>query len=247
MKKNKFNEFYKIGDNSYSLLSFNGDLFIGTTSYLSVPKRFKRVKHINQGFKVLELSAPIGMLFDRITSAELVKEDKEFPDMNTYAKVDNKELRKFMKNMYDEILENEINYTLNDFNVWCNNFRDENAGILPEQELDKVIARNRQAVMSSIDIVKKEHKDATPIFKEPKITESKDLYNFTQMENIEFLYTQKVGSNLKINYFYELDDFGVITIYKVQTVKGYIKCIETFIYNRTVLQKLVEYMEKNKI
>lgn len=247
MKKNKFNEFYKVGDNSYSLLVFNGDLFIGTTSYLSIPKAFKRKNKINQGFKVLELSAPIGILFDYLTNAELIEEDKEFPDMNKYAKFDNKELRKFIKNAYDTTLENEINYALNDFNTWCNNFREENAGVLPPEEIEKIISRNRQMVLSNIDIVKKEHKETTPIFKEPRITESKDLYNFTQMEHLEFLYTQKVGSNLKLNYFYDLDDFGVITIYKVQTVKGFVKSIETFIYNRDIIQKLVDYMIKNKI
>lgn len=242
MKKNKFNKVYEVGNNAYSILKFNDDLFIGIETFL----KFKRTK-ISQGFKSIELTAPLSLLFDKIINAELISEDKEFPDMNKYAKVDNKEIRKSLKDMYDSALENEIDYTLNDFKNWCNNFKENNAGVLPPHEIDKIITKNRVALDELISSIKQEHKMKALVFKEPKITDSKDLYTFSQLERLEFLYSQRVGASLKINYFYDLDDFGVVTIYKVQTVRGYVKCVETFIFDRTVLSKIVEYMAKHNL
>jgi hypothetical protein len=242
MKKNKFNKIYEIGSNAYSILKFNGDIFIGTETFLKVKR-----KKINQGFKSIELTAPLSMLFDRVISAELVKEDKEFPDMNRYAKIDGKALRKDLKDMYDSALESEIDYILNDFKNWCNNFKDNNAGILPPEQMEKVINTNRNTLNENIETIKKNHKLTALVFKEPRITDSKDLYTLTQLERFEFLYSQRVGASLKINYFYDLDDFGVVTIYKVQTVRGYVKSIETFIFNREIINKIIEYMAKHNL
>ncbi|MBR6113522.1 MAG: hypothetical protein IKP79_03325, partial [Bacilli bacterium] len=61
-------------------------------------------------------------------------------------------------------------------------------------------------------------------------------------ENFEYLYTQRIGSNYKITYLYDLDIFGTITIYKIHTVKNVVKTIETFIYNREIIQEMLAYI-----
>ena len=245
--KNKFKTFYKVGNNEYSIMTFDNDLFIGTKSVLEIPRRWFFKKKINQGFKLLEMTAPISFLFDAINSMEVEKEDKEFPDMTTYKGIDNKKLRKDIKNMYDEVLENEIDSILKDFNAWCNRFKEENGAILPEDQIQKTIAANKQALNAEIEQIRAYSKANSLIFMNPRITDSKDLYNFLQLERMNFLYAQRAGSSLRFNYFYDLDDFGVVTIYKVQTVRGYIKSIETFIYNRDILSKLVQFMTKNNL
>ena len=65
--------------------------------------------------------------------------------------------------------------------------------------------------------------------------------------NLEFLYTQKIGSNLEITYLYDLDCFGTLTIYKVQNVKKTLKSVETFIYNKEIIEELIAYIENNKL
>ena len=51
----------------------------------------------------------------------------------------------------------------------------------------------------------------------------------------------------KIYYLYEVDVFGVVTIYKIHCVKNIIKTIETFIYNREIIQEMMSCMVNNNL
>ena len=247
MRNKKFKTFHKVGNNEYSMMIFDGDIFLGTKSVLEIPKFFKRTKKINQGFKVLELTAPISYLFNEVVSTKLINEDKEFPDMNTYEKVDAKKVRNDIKAIYEKSIEDEINGILLDFKNWCKTYAENNKDNLKPIEINNIISQNRNRLDEYINNIKAMSVLKTLEFKPPKIVDSKDLYSISQLDRLEFLYSQKVGSNLKFSYFYDLDDFGVITIYKIQTVKGFVKYIETFIYDRQIITKVEEYILQNNV
>ena len=59
---------------------------------------------------------------------------------------------------------------------------------------------------------------------------------------MEFLYSQKIGAFYRIYYLYEFDSFGTVTIYKVHCARNVVKTIETFIYNREIIQELTACM-----
>lgn len=237
-----YKKIHKVGNNVYSLLSFDRDLYVGTESFIELPNRFGFKRKINQGFKVLELTPPILYLFNAVLDCKLIEEDKDFPDMNKYELVNSKDLRKTIKDVYDAEFYGQIDNMLNDFNEWVIKINHDNENKLSKEELDKIVEKTKEEVDRAISYLKINKKEQGLSFKVPRITDSKDLYNFTQLERLNFLYSNKVGSNLRFNYFYDLDEFGNIIIYKVQTVKGYVKTIDTFIYNRDIINKIVVYI-----
>ena len=61
-----------------------------------------------------------------------------------------------------------------------------------------------------------------------------------KMMKVKHLYTEKVTNLVKNKYFYELDAFGTLTIYRMITVKNVTKTIDTFIYDKKLLKELLE-------
>lgn len=245
-KKNKLVKVCKVGSNVYSILKIGDELFIKDDNYYIEKKGLFKTK-INQGTTLLELSAPLTFLLSKIIELDVENEDKEFPDMTTYATLDNKEIRKTLKDMYSDVLENEITELRQDFNAWKIKFEDENSAILPKEQIEKILKSNENALNCKIEDIKNYHKFADPSFNLPRITDSKDLYNLTELNRFDFLATQKFGESFKISYFYDLDQFGTINIYKVKTVRGVVKSIETLIYNRDIITKVMNTIEDKNL
>lgn len=248
MKMNKnFIKFHEIGNNAYYLLPFDDELHIATESFLPLQKKFlwfKKIKKFTQGLKLLQLSGPISLLFDAILNLEVDKEDKDFPDMTTYKKVDNLELRKKIESIYRDTLDAEIRITKEKFEAWKDDFILNNKE-LSDEELDNIINVNERRLEQNIISIKSQNILNSLSFKW-KTGENAIIKKMLD-SNMEFLYSQKIGAFYKIYYLYELDSFGTLTIYKVQTVKDVVKTMETFIYNREIIQELTACMANNRL
>lgn len=240
-------KFFETGNNIYYLLPFSDELHIVTESILPIEKKFlffKKKKDLVQGIKLLELTAPISMLFQEIINADIDTKDEEFPDMTTYKKVNNVEIRKTLEEYYKDALDIRVGEMENEFNNWLEDIR-ENLTNLDEKELKQIENTNRKRLEQNIMAVK-EHSPLN--FMSFKWKSGENLVIKRMLDNnMEFLYSQKIGSNYKIYYLYELDVFGVVTIYKIHCVKDIIKTIETFIYNREIIQELMACMVNNNL
>ena len=134
-----------------------------------------------------------------------------------------------MRNEFEEWLDNTISSTPN----------------ITIAEVEKLEKTNRERLEQNI-IAVKEHSPLNFINFKWKSGENLIIKKMLD-NNMEFLYTQKIGSNYKIYYLYDLDVFGVVTIYKVHCVKDIVKTIETFIYDREIIQELVACMANNNL
>lgn len=243
----RYIKFFETGNNKYYLLPIQDELHIVTESFLPLEKKilfYKRHKDLVQGLKLLELTAPILMLFQEIISADIEKEDKDFPDMTTYKKVDNLKLRKNLENSYKIALDEEIKDMKDSFEDWVDSLVSSNKDIT-DLEIEKIEKTNRIRLERNITAVK-EHSPLNFLNFKWKTGENNIIKKMLD-NNMEFLYSQKIGSNYKIYYLYDLDSFGTITIYKVHCAKNVVKTIETFIYNREIIQELVACMINNNL
>lgn len=243
----RYIKFHEVGNNKYYLLPFSDELHIVTESILPIQKKFlffKKKKDLVQGIKLLELTAPISMLFQEVISADVDTKDEEFPDMTTYKKVDNLKMRKTLEEYYMSALNEKIEQMEADFDSWLEGIR-ETMNNLDESELNKIENANRKRLKQNIDAVKSH----SPLnFMSFKWKSGENLVIKRMLDsNLEFLYSQKIGSNYKIYYLYEVDVFGVVTIYKIHCVKDIIKTMETFIYNREVIQEMMSCMINNNL
>ena len=243
----RYIKFFETGNNNYYLLPVQDELHIVTESILPVQKRFlffKRNKNLIQGLKLLELTAPISMLFQEIINADVDKKDEEFPDMTTYKKVDNMNLRTNLENSYKAALDERVLNMKQDFEEWLNNVEETTPNIT-EEELKKIEVSNRRRLEQNIMAVK-EHSPLNFISFKWKSGENLIIKKMLD-NNMEFLYSQKIGSNYKIYYLYDLDLFGTVTIYKIHCVKDVVKTMETFIYNREIIQEMIACMANNNL
>lgn len=243
----RYIKFFETGNNNYYLLPFQDELHIVTESILPLQKKvlfFKQNKDLVQGIKLLELTAPISMLFQEIINLDVDKQDEEFPDMTTYKKFDNISLRSNLENSYKIALDEKIKEMREEFEVWLDNTISATPNISEEdaKNLEKV---NRERLENSIMAVK-EHSPLNYLSFKWKSGENLIIKKMLD-NNMEFLYSQKIGSNYKIYYLYELDVFGVVTIYKIHCVKDIIKTMETFIYSREIIQELIACMVNNNL
>lgn len=243
----RYIKFHEVGNNKYYLLPFSDELHIVTESILPIQKKFlffKKKKDLVQGIKLLELTAPISMLLQEVISADVDTKDEEFPDMTTYKKVDNLKMRKTLEEYYMSALNEKIEQMEADFDSWLEGIR-ETMNNLDESELNKIENANKKRLEQNIDAVKSH----SPLnFMSFKWKSGENLVIKRMLDsNLEFLYSQKIGSNYKIYYLYEVDVFGVVTIYKIHCVKDIIKTMETFIYNREVIQEMMSCMINNNL
>lgn len=243
----KYKKFYEIENNRYYLLPFDNELHLGTENVLKVNKRFLGFtlkREISQGFKLLEISAPLLILFQEIISANVDKLDEQFPDMTTYVKVDNVALRKEIEDAYKKALDETVFEMRDEFEMWLADLAIEQPK-MSEEEFMAIEEANKERLEENIRHVK----DNSPInflqFKW-KTGDNSAIKKLLE-DNKEYLYTQKIGSNYKITYLYDLDIFGTVTIYKIHCVKDTIKSIETFIYNRELLQEMFAYIENHRL
>lgn len=243
----RYIKFFETGNNRYYLLPVSDELHVVTESILPTKKKilwFNINKDIVQGLKLLQVTPPILSLFQEVINADIDEKDEDFPDMTTYKKFDNLKLRTSIEETYKTSLDETLEEMEIDFNNWLDNLK-ETMNNLSEDELDKIEKANRKR----LEINKKGVKERSPLnFINFKWKTGENLIIKKMLDNnMEFLYCQKIGSNYKIYYLYEVDMYGVVTIYKIHCVKDTIKTMETFIYNREIIQELLACMMNNNL
>ena len=221
-----YKKFYEIGSNKYYTIVADDELYLANESFLKVGKKslFGKQKELITGFKVLKFSAPIAILFNTLNNLEPDEKQRyDSDDLTTYGHINNKELREKIRNSYLESFNQEIERAERDRKDYLENDKIELA-----QHCEKYINDLKKLnPMEGIDL------KATNL-KSPII---KSMLN----DGLELLFSERVNAFTKNVYLYDQDEFGNLTIYKLITVKSVVKTIDTFIYDK----KLVECLLKN--
>lgn len=243
----RFKKFYEIGSNRYYILPFDKELYLATENFLELPKKFFRKNEITQTIKMLELTPPILALFGDMLDMEVMEKDEEFEDMTKYKLVDNLKLRDSIKQLYKEALQSEIRLMCQDFETWCADFVNNNSDKYTEVEIAETIKANNERVNNLIKEFEKMHISNFINTIKPHKKSENDVVKKMLTNGLDFLYSHQLSSTAKVYYLYDLDKFGTITIYKVMCVKEVVKSIDSFIYNRTIAQELLAYIENNEL
>jgi uncharacterized membrane protein YheB (UPF0754 family) len=248
IRDKRFKKFYEVGNNRYYVLPFGDELYLGTENFLEEPRKFfKKPKELTQTVKLLELSAPMLLLFNSVIDTKVVEVDEEFNDMCVYEKLDNSKLRKDIKESYDTALNLEIDVIRDDFNKWCENFAKDSVGKYTEEEIEDTIKANQHRIAEIIEQFKQMHISKFISTSVPNKKSENDVVKKMLTSGLEFMYSHQMTSNMKVYYLYDLDKFGTITIYKVVCVKEHIKAINSFVYDRKIAQELLAFIENNKL
>ena len=247
IRDKRFKKFYEVGSNRYYVLPFEKDLYLATENFLELPKKLFRKRELTQTIKMLELSVPIMLLFDALVDAKVDEKDEEFEDMTTYVKINNVEIRKTIRLAYQTALDMEINQMLDDFKNWCIKFSEESEGKYTEEEIEDTIKANKDRVLNIIEHYKQIHASNFINTRVPFKKSDNDVVKKMITNGLCFLYSHQLTSTMKCYYLYDLDKFGTITMYKIVCVKEHIKAINSFVYDRNLVQELLSFMENEEL
>ena len=216
-----YKQFYEVGNNRYHTIFADDELYIATESFLTIkPKSLSsKRKDLTQGLKLLKFSPSIAFLFNEIAACEETKDEKATTDNPRYKKA--RGVRNKILKSYEKAVENAEN----DIKLY----------------VDKLDA-DEKTKKETLDKMLKDLKKNIPLnriifFDDPT---NKVIITFMKENNLHHLYTEKVTAFADNVYLYGQDEFGKITIYRIFTVKNIIKCIDTFIYDRPLIIKLLE-------
>ena len=221
-----YKKFYEVGSNRYYTITADNEEYIASESFLNVGKKrlFRKQKYLVTGFKLLKFSAPIAQLFNALNNLEPSKKQRyDADELVIYNHIDNKELKESIKQAYLQVINDATNELLqkqdellyqgrNDLAESCNKYLEDLKHIDP---------------MDGIDLETPEHTGCM-------------LIKTMLREGLEHLYTERVNSFTKNVYLYEQDEFGNLTIYKVITIKNVVKTIDTFIYDKKLVECLLK-------
>ena len=220
-----YKKFYEIGNNRYYTIVADDEMYLANESFLNLGKKklFRKQKDLVTGFKVLKFSAPIAILFNTLNNLKPDEKQRyDSDDLTTYGHIDNKELREKIRNSYLESINQEIERAERDMKDYL-----ENDKIKLAQHCEKYINDLRKLnPMEGIDLKGTNLK--SPIIK--------SMLN----DGLELLFSERVNAFTKNVYLYDQDEFGNLTIYKLITVKSVVKTIDTFIYDKKLVECLLK-------
>ena len=248
----KYELFYEKGQNKYYTLFADGETYLATESVIPVARRFRflKPKNMTQGLKLLKFSTPIAFLLNELVNVKKVKGQRNVPeDLIKYEIINNKKVKEDIYSSYANIIKEQRD----DLYKWYNDRCKEIKSKLKEkneysiEEYNKRISIYQERLDRSLKIIDDRHplnKDFT--LDAPKHTGSK-IIKAMLASGLEHLYTERVTAFADNVYLYEQDCFGTLTIYRVFTVKNVVKTIDTFVYDKKLVETLFasEY-EKNK-
>ena len=221
-----YKKFYEIGNNRYYTIVADDEMYIANESFLQLGKKklFRKQKYLNTGFKLLKFSAPIAQLFNALDNLEPSKKQRyDSDDLIIYNHIDNKELKISIKLSYLRVIQDEIH----NMEKQMMDLFDE--GKVQEAQSCECYINDLKRInpMGGVDLEIPEHTGCMII---------KTMIR----EGIEHLYTERVNAFTKNVYLYDQDEFGTLTIYKVITVKNVVKTIDTFIYDKKLIECLLK-------
>lgn len=221
-----YKKFYEIDNNRYYTIVADDDLFIATESFLKLDKKklFRKQKELVTGFKLLKLSACIAHLFKELDNLKpCTKQKYDTDDLIVYEHINNIKLKAKIQNSYEQVIKDEINY-LEELKEQCT--KEGKTEFLPKikEYLDKLSKVNP---MEGIDLV-------SPNFS------GCNLIRTMLRDGHEHLYTERVNAFTNNVYLYNQDEFGTLTIYRIITIKNVVKTIDTFIYDKKLIECLLK-------
>lgn len=224
-----FKKFYEIGNNRYYTLEADGDLYIASDSFIKFKRRFLNYNNkLVQGLKLLKITPPILVLFATLDSLEPLKNQKNVSeDMIKYRKVNNKELKETIKFFYNKAILDEIDNIDSYIEDLDKNSKDYNKLLAHAEKTKDYYKSQDLLVKNGYSLDSPEHT-------------SGNIIATMMREGLNHLYTERVTAFMNNIFLYEVDCFGTLTIYRVITVKNVVKTIDTFIYDKKLVNKLLE-------
>lgn len=227
-----YKKFYEVGDNKYYKLEADGQIYIATESLIDRKGLFG-VKKFSQGFKLLKLTPQIMILFARINELEIDERsvnDDTPEELYKYAKF-KKDIRFNIEESYEE-----NNKLLKEEALLHKNQLIEEATRKYSKD-EKTLQENLKLIndryANQIKVIEENSPIGRQILLYDEISEA--LINSS---NIKFIYSEVINSIAKNVYYYDLDSYGTVTIYKFITIKNVIKAVESHIYNKKIIEEL---------
>jgi len=221
-----YKKFYEIGNNRYYTIVADDEMFIASESFINMGKKklFRKQKELTMGFKLLKFSSPIAQLFNALDSLEISKNQRyDSEDLVIYNSIDNKKLKQDIKNAYLQV------------------YNDEVASVMKQKE--EFIAQGNKELAEQCDEYLKKLKNLDLMngieLESPEHTGCMIIKTMLK-EGLKHLYTERVNAFTKNVYLYEQDEFGTLTIYRLITIKNIVKTIDTFIYDKKLIECLLK-------
>ena len=232
-----YNKFYEIGNNKYYTLVADGDLFLGTESFVQVGKNILgRPKLLTQGFKLLEITVPITMLFLAIDNLKPKNKQKyDSDDIIEYDLIDTTELKCDLIAQYENAIAIQHSEVDSYYQTQIDSAESEEAKKIlrdKQKEAHKVVEENNP--LNKLDLVNPIHTGCATI---------KSMLR----SGLNHLYTSKVTAFASNVFLYEQDCFGQITIYRIMTIKNVVKSIDSFIYDKKLISAFLKSVEEKEI
>lgn len=221
-----YKKFYEIGNNRYYTIVADDEMYIASESFLQLGKKklFRKQKYLNTGFKLLKFSAPIAQLFNALNNLEPSKKQRyDSDDLVIYEHIDNKKLKEDIKNSYLQVYNEEI----------------ENIS----KQRDEFIAQGKTELVDKCNDYLKQLENLdlmNGIELESPYHTSCNIIRTMLRDGLEHLFTERVNAFTKNVYLYEQDEFGTLTIYRIITIKNVAKTIDTFIYDKKLVESLLK-------
>lgn len=228
-----YKKFYEVGNNKYYILEADDELYVATESILKIGKKkfSKKYEELVQGFKLLKLSAPVAVLFNLMLDMK-TKDNKASEDMITYEKLSNKFVKDSIKSNYDNVFDEQLKQLEEWYEDLSSKVDDKKKLIKKYNELKDHINRNNPIKNGFINLTNVDYTEC-------------NIVRSMIKNGLEHLYTEKVTNFVNNVFLYDLDCFGTVTIYKVTTVKNVVKSMESFIYDRKLIEELMKFIYEN--
>lgn len=221
-----YKKFYEIGNNRYYTIVADDEMYIASESFLQLGKKklFRKQKYLNTGFKLLKFSSPIAQLFNALDNLEPSKKQRyDSDDLIIYNHIDNKKLKQDIKNSYLQVYNEEIENITKQRDEFISQGKTE----LVDKCNDYLKQLEDLDLMNGIELESPDHTSC-------------NIIRTMLREGLEHLFTERVNAFTKNVYLYEQDEFGTLTIYRVITVKNVVKTIDTFIYDKKLVESLLK-------
>lgn len=242
-----YDKFLEIGNNAYYTITADDELYIATESLLNLGRKglFKRRDKLTQGFKLLKVSPAIGILFNMLTNIKKLPNQKDVTeDMIEYKVIDNIKLQEAIYKAYNEAFDEQLKSLNNWFKDASKHYKDK----LKEKEINQNTYDMLMTDLSaSYEMYSKSINKNNPIvngeitLKSPMHTGNSVIKSMIR-SGLEHLYTEKVTNFASNVFLYEQDCFGTLTIYRIMTVKNVIKSIDSFVYDKKLIEAFLKTM-----
>lgn len=221
-----YKKFYEIGNNRYYTIVADDEMYIANESFLPLGKKtlFGKQKELNTGFKLLKFSPPIAQLFLALDNLEPSKKQRyASDDLIIYNQIDNKLLKDDIKKAYEQVIIDEIK-----------NMEKQHMELFDDGKVEEA-----QSCLIYINDLKRLNPLDGVDLETPEHTGCMIIKTMLR-EGLEHLFTERVNAFTNNVYLYDQDEFGTLTIYKIITVKNVVKTIDTFIYDKKLIECLLK-------